>query len=101
MWILRTPAADADPVTFRVPPGSVKTIGRTPNADFVLDVALVSRLHCRIVAADHTLDVEDLSSTNGTFVNGTRVERARLSKGDRLRLGRIELMVEKLAASPA
>jgi len=39
--------------------------------------------------------VTDLSSTNGTYLNGKRIERARLTSGDCLRLGRVELTVEK------
>ena len=88
MWILESTEA-----TFRLKPGAIKTVGRAPRADFILDVALVSRLHCRLTAADENLEVVDLSSTNGTFVNDKRVEKARLKTGDRLRIGRVELMV--------
>jgi pSer/pThr/pTyr-binding forkhead associated (FHA) protein len=90
MWILQSPDA-----TFRLKSGAVKTVGRAPRADFILDVALVSRLHCRLTAADDQLEVLDLKSTNGTFVNDKRVEKATLATGDRLRVGRVELTVEK------
>ena len=98
MWILQgAPAADAQPdtesFTFRLAPGAVKTVGRAPRADFILDVALVSRLHCRLSAQEDRLEVVDLSSTNGTFVNDRRIERAILSSGDRLRVGRVELTI--------
>jgi pSer/pThr/pTyr-binding forkhead associated (FHA) protein len=92
MWILQS--ADA---TFRLKSGAVKTVGRAPRADFVLDVALVSRLHCRLTAGDDQLEVQDLASTNGTYVNDKRVAKARLATGDRLRIGRVELTVEKQA----
>jgi pSer/pThr/pTyr-binding forkhead associated (FHA) protein len=93
MWILRT-TNDGDPEkTFRILPGGVRTIGRATGADFSLDGALVSRVHCRLVAlADGELEVRDLESTNGTFVNGKRVATARLASGDRLRVGRVELI---------
>ena len=52
-----------------------------PRADFILDVALVSRLHCRLTAGDDQLEVVDLKSTNGTFVNDKRVEKAKLADG--------------------
>ena len=90
MWILESTEG-----TFRLKPGVVKTVGRAPRADFILDAALVSRLHCRITAAADNLEVVDLSSTNGTFVNDQRVEKARLKTGDRLRIGRVELTVGK------
>jgi pSer/pThr/pTyr-binding forkhead associated (FHA) protein len=90
MWILQSPDA-----TFRLKSGAIKTVGRAPRADFILDVALVSRLHCRLTAADDQLEVLDLKSTNGTFVNDKRVEKATLATGDRLRVGRVEMTVEK------
>ena len=91
MWILQS--SDA---TFRLPAGAVKTIGRAPRADFILDAALVSRLHCRITATDEALEVVDLSSTNGTYVNDKRVRRATVAAGDRLRVGRVEMKVDRL-----
>jgi pSer/pThr/pTyr-binding forkhead associated (FHA) protein len=91
MWILRSlePAA-----TFRIRPGGIKTVGRAPRADFIVDAALVSRLHCRITAAADKLEVVDLRSTNGTFVNGKRVQKAQLGDGDKLRVGRVELTIQ-------
>ena len=95
MWILQTSESDDSPLTFRLGSGAIKTIGRAPRADFIVDRALVSRLHCRLTADDEKLEVQDLSSTNGTFVNGKRVARAHIASGDRLRVGRIELTVER------
>jgi pSer/pThr/pTyr-binding forkhead associated (FHA) protein len=93
MWILRTMDAGKPEKTFRLLPGSIRTVGRATGADFIVDAPLVSRVHCRLtVAPDGTLEVRDLESTNGTFVNGKRIERARLKSGDRLGVGRIELV---------
>jgi pSer/pThr/pTyr-binding forkhead associated (FHA) protein len=95
MWILQS-SAPAPPVfTFRVRPGAIKTVGRAPRADFIVKAPLVSRLHCRLEAGPEHLEVIDLSSTNGTFVNDRRIERAPLTRGDRLRVGRVELTIEK------
>lgn len=80
-------------VTYRLSPGTIKTIGRSTGAELMLDAALVSRLHCRLEAHGETLEVVDLQSTNGTFVNGLRVTRAHLIPGDRLKVGRVELQV--------
>ena len=90
MWVLH--GSDA---TFRLRPGAIKTVGRAPRADFILDAALVSRIHCRITATDEKLEVVDLSSTNGVFVNDKRVGRANLGRGDRLRVGRVEFTVSR------
>jgi pSer/pThr/pTyr-binding forkhead associated (FHA) protein len=74
----------------------VKTVGRTARADFILDAALVSRLHCKLkVEKSNQLVVEDLGSTNGTQVNGIRVDRAVLKPGDVVTIGRVELRVER------
>ena len=94
MWLLKT-AEDAEaPFLFRILPGSIKTVGRAPRADFIVDAALVSRLHCRLTAGATELEVVDLESTNGTYVNGDRTERAILKSGDRHGVGRVDLFVD-------
>ncbi len=93
MWILRTATASDDSLTFRLTPGAIKTVGRAPRADFIVDAALVSRLHCRLTATDAHVEVVDLKSTNGTFVNDRRVHKATLAAGDRLRVGRVEMTI--------
>ena len=93
MWILRTIDEGTPEKTFRILPGGVRTIGRATGADFIVDAPLVSRVHCRLTALPSgELEVRDLDSTNGTFVNGARVETARLASGDRLGVGRVELV---------
>lgn len=93
MWILRTVDEGESEKTFRILPGSVRTVGRAAGADFIVDASLVSRMHCRLTALpDGELEVRDLDSTNGTFINGRRIESGRLSPGDRLGVGRVELV---------
>lgn len=94
MWILHGQATETGDLIFRVRPGTTKTVGRAPRADLIVEASLVSRLHCRLEAGTQRIDVVDLSSTNGTYVNDRRIERATLSDGDRLRVGRVELTVE-------
>jgi pSer/pThr/pTyr-binding forkhead associated (FHA) protein len=97
MWLLKT-SEDADPsFSFRILPGSIKTIGRSAGAEFMVDAALVSRVHCRLTAGATELQVTDLDSTNGTFVNGKRVDETTLKEGDRLGVGRVELVVSRAA----
>ena len=99
MWMIRTLVEDQPERTFRIMPGAIRTVGRATGADFIVDAALVSRVHCRLtVSADGDLDVTDLDSTNGTFVNGQRVQQAPLSDGDRIQVGRLELLVTREAA---
>lgn len=100
MWILQSAADPAgDTFTFRMAAGAIKTIGRAPRADFVVDAALVSRLHCRLTAGEDTVDVVDLDSTNGTYINDQRVKSGCIRSGDRLRVGRVEMTVEKQASA--
>jgi pSer/pThr/pTyr-binding forkhead associated (FHA) protein len=100
MWTLESvEPADAG-LTFRLLPGTLKTMGRAPRADFVVDAALVSRVHCRFTLKDtNELELEDLGSTNGTFVNGKKVTRVTLSDGDKLTVGRVQFVVNS-ASNP-
>jgi pSer/pThr/pTyr-binding forkhead associated (FHA) protein len=95
MWILQRSEPTDEGLTFRLRSGAVKTVGRAPRADFIVEAALVSRLHCRLTASEEGVEVVDLSSTNGTFVNDKRIKKATLASGDRLRVGRVELKVGK------
>jgi len=95
MWLLKTEEGAELPFSFRILPGNEKTIGRAIRADFIVDAQLVSRLHCRVAAGATELEVIDLESTNGTFVNGERVSRARLKVGDTLGVGRVDLIVTR------
>jgi pSer/pThr/pTyr-binding forkhead associated (FHA) protein len=95
MWVLKTTDDAEAPFTFRILPGNIKTMGRSPGAEFVVDASMVSRLHCRLTAGATELQVVDLESTNGTFVNGQRVTQANLKEGDTLGVGRVELVVTR------
>ena len=93
MWILRTIGEGEAEQTFRILSDGVRTLGRATAADFIVDAPLVSRVHCRLSALPGGgLEVRDLESTNGTFVNDQRIDTALLSSGDKLRVGRVELL---------
>ncbi len=63
-------------------------IGRSSELDMVLVEDMVSRKHARIVVnAAGQITIEDLGSTNGTFVNGEKVKQAALKEGDRILIG--------------
>ncbi len=59
-------------------------VGRSSDVDLILIEGMVSRRHARFQLEQAVLEVEDLGSTNGTFVNGDRVRRRRLREGDRV-----------------
>jgi pSer/pThr/pTyr-binding forkhead associated (FHA) protein len=62
-------------------------VGRQQDSDLVIADDLVSRRHARLAFEGEELVVEDLGSTNGTYLNGARVTRARVLEGDRLLVG--------------
>jgi pSer/pThr/pTyr-binding forkhead associated (FHA) protein len=98
MWTLRRDDGGGEQAAFRLLPGAMKTLGRATRADFILDAALVSRLHCRLtVKRAGDLEIEDLKSTNGTYVNDKRITKASLKAGDEVRIGRVTLTVEREA----
>jgi pSer/pThr/pTyr-binding forkhead associated (FHA) protein len=67
-------------------------IGRSRECEVRLDDANVSRRHCEVVEEDGGWALVDLGSTNGTELNGRRVERAGLSDGDRITVGGTDLV---------
>ena len=69
--------------------------GRNTEALIFLDDVTVSRHHARFVVGRGTLEVQDLGSTNGTYVNGTRTDYARLDSGDEVIIGRFHLVVAR------
>ena len=78
---------------WRLSPGATR-IGRHPSNDITLDDITVSRRHCRMLLdSDGRLILKDLGSTNGSYVNETLVEEARLTSGDRLMIGKFHLLV--------
>jgi pSer/pThr/pTyr-binding forkhead associated (FHA) protein len=62
-------------------------IGRSNDLDMVLVEDMVSRKHAKISSRGGKINIEDLGSTNGTFVNGEKIKQARLKEGDRILIG--------------
>ena len=72
----------------------VNRLGRSPKSDFQIEHPTVSASHCEVVLADDGVVVRDCMSANGTFVGGRRIKEAKLSAGQTLHLGDVELLVE-------
>lgn len=68
-------------------------LGRGEDATLRLGDQEASRHHCKLLLAEGGLEVRDLGSANGTWVNGQRVESAHLAHGDLLRVGLSELVL--------
>ncbi|MCX7958462.1 MAG: DUF4388 domain-containing protein [Deltaproteobacteria bacterium] len=62
-------------------------IGRKSDIDIVIVEDMVSRMHAKIMLNNGQIYIQDLGSTNGTFVNGERIKRVRLKEGDRILVG--------------
>ena len=67
------------------------TLGRRPYNDIVIENLAVSGEHAVFVRADGKVSIEDLRSTNGTFVNGRAVQSQELLNGDLLDIGRYKI----------
>jgi two-component system, cell cycle response regulator len=73
---------------FSLEPGAPEmVIGRGKDAQVRIDDAGASRAHARIVPTDEGYAIEDMGSTNGTFVDGRRIDRVPLRSGDRIHVG--------------
>lgn len=77
--------------------GALLTIGRGSDNGLVIHDSRISRHHARLQARRGTLILTDLGSTNGSRVNGVRVEEVVLGEGDRIELGDTVLVVETVS----
>jgi FHA domain/zinc-ribbon domain len=71
--------------------GAQTTIGRSPDCDIFLDDVTVSRRHAVVSREAGVLSIEDLGSLNGTFLKRKRIDKAELSDGDELQVGKYRL----------
>ncbi len=77
-------------------------IGRGAECRLQPRSSLVSRKHCSIVVEGETVAIKDFGSTNGTLVNGERVQQRReLNNGDHIKIGLLELEVRLVASAGA
>jgi len=76
-------------------PEGVTRVGRDPEDGIFLDDVTVSRHHADFLVGDDQLIIRDLGSTNGTYVNGARLDEANLESGDEVIIGRFHLVVAR------
>jgi hypothetical protein len=76
-------------------------LGRGDAADFKIPDASVSTQHCQIIVSDGSVLIQDLGSTNGTFINGAPVQEAKLETGHAIRLGGVEMIFHASAPQAA
>ena len=97
--VSRPESADPERLSFEKPE---VVLGKHAGCDVVLANPKVSRRHAKVVARNGGLYVEDLGSTNGTFLNGQRIDgEKRLAPGDVVEVGPFKVQIEDVAAKPA
>ena len=70
-------------------PAETTSIGRLPENALQIEDASVSSSHAEIFADEDRFFLRDLGSTNGTFINGEKIEKALLHEGDEVRFGTV------------
>lgn len=91
MWLVAS-ASVAGNLPFRIDEGEF-VIGRTKKAHVILSDPTVSRRHAKLIRNRHEATLEDLGSSNATFVNGRRIERCNIEVGDHVRFGGVNCAV--------
>jgi pSer/pThr/pTyr-binding forkhead associated (FHA) protein len=72
----------------------VTVIGRREDCHLRIPLSDVSRKHCRFIADGQSVRVEDLGSSNGTFLNDERIQEAEVSPGDIVTVGPVKFVVQ-------
>jgi pSer/pThr/pTyr-binding forkhead associated (FHA) protein len=86
-WTLRFISGKYQGGEFPLRPNREIVIGRSSDLDMVLVEDMVSRKHAKIVTDGKVVSIQDLGSTNGTFVNGEKIRNVQLKDGDRILVG--------------
>jgi pSer/pThr/pTyr-binding forkhead associated (FHA) protein len=89
--INKSPEKQAD-LSLRLVPGII-TLGRSKDNKIIIDQELVSKKHARIFTYFQASYIEDLASTNGTYVNGKRIGTHILHPGDEIMLGQYRILI--------
>jgi len=86
-WALQVVTGRYQGTVVPLPAGAEVIVGRESDLDLVLAEDMVSRRHAKLVVKGDEVTIQDLGSTNGTYVNGQKVKRAKLAEGDRILVG--------------
>ena len=86
---------------FELKPGVAQIVGRAPQSDIPVFDPTISRRHAEVTADEKQLHVRDLGSSNGTFLNGSRVETCSVSVGDTITFGKVAFKLQPVAPPAA
>src|SRR5262245_42757455 len=87
-------------LSFELRMGATLVVGRAPTSDIPVIDPTISRRHAEVDCTETGVTVRDLGSSNGTFVNGTRVDSSPVSSGDVLTFGKVAFRLQHLAPPP-
>jgi adenylate cyclase len=80
--------------------GGALVVGRALTSDIPVFDPTISRRHAELVHDEHGVELRDLGSSNGTFVNGTKVEHTRLQPGDVIVFGKVAFRLTERTQTP-
>jgi adenylate cyclase len=86
--------------TFELKQGVTQVVGRAPTSDVPVFDPTISRRHAELVTNDEGVAVKDLGSSNGTFLNGSRVETCTVAAGDTITFGKVQFKLQAIGAVP-
>jgi pSer/pThr/pTyr-binding forkhead associated (FHA) protein len=70
-------------------------LGRRPECDLCIPLQVVSRRHCQLSQEENALKIRDLSSSNGTFLNGLKVgDETEVKPGDHIQVGPLTFTIQ-------
>ena len=85
--------------TFELKAGVISVVGRAPTSDVPVFDPTISRRHAELVPNDKGVEVKDLQSSNGTFLNGSRIDTAVVSIGDTITFGKVAFKLQGAGAA--
>ncbi len=97
MWKLQVLIGTKDSGTHDLAIGRELVIGRDPTVDIVVSERSVSRRHCRLTGREEGVEVLDLGSANGVYLDKKLIQRAVVGPDDHLQIGTVNLRVSRVA----
>jgi adenylate cyclase len=86
--------------TFELKSGPAQIVGRAPTSDVPVFDPTISRRHAELITEDKGVRVRDLGSSNGTFLNGAKIENGMINPGDQITFGKVQFKLTSVAAVP-
>lgn len=96
MWTVRILSGPQRGQTFQLKEGR-NLLGRRSSCYIQIQSHGVSKEHCEILVSTQSLNISDLNSSNGTFVNGVRIQKSKLRVGDKISLNEVMLDIQTLS----